>query len=91
MWINLTDASCWNFRLSLAVPAGTPNLSEEVRAIPNCEFHAPWFWSPGRMQKTMPHERWEELSDKGKHVCRFVKCDEGEVPPQLREANKGKL
>jgi hypothetical protein len=43
------------------------------------------------MQKTMPHERWEELSDKGKHVCRFVKCDEGEVPPQLREANKGKL
>lgn len=43
------------------------------------------------MQKTMPHERWMELSTQGKHVCRFVKCDVGEVPPQLREAKQGKL
>jgi hypothetical protein len=32
-----------------------------------------------------------ELSTQGKHVCRFVKCDVGEVPPQLREAKQGKL
>ena len=38
----------------------------------------------GRMQKTMPYERWQELSEHGKHVCRHVVCDEGEVPPQLR-------
>ena len=63
---------------------GTPNLSEEVRAIPNCEFHAPWYWNNGRMQKTMPYENWMELSEAGKHVCRFVKCEEGETPPQLR-------
>ena len=38
----------------------------------------------GRMQKTMSYERWEELSEHGKHVCRHVVCDQGEVPPQLR-------
>ena len=36
------------------------------------------------MQQTMPYERWEELSTHGKHVCRHVVCDQGEVPPQLR-------
>ena len=32
------------------------NLSEQVRAMPNVEFHAPWFWHAERMQRTMPHE-----------------------------------
>jgi hypothetical protein len=25
---------------------GTPNLSDEVRSIPNLEFYAPWFREP---------------------------------------------
>ena len=57
---------------------GTPNLSEEIRAIPNCEFHAPWYWHAERMQKTMPHENWLELSEHGRHVCRYIKCDEAD-------------
>ena len=59
-----------------------------MRAIPNCEFHAPWFWHAGRMQRTMPHENWLELSEKGRHVCRFVKCEEEELAPQLRQRSK---
>jgi len=31
------DLRCWH--------AGTPNLSEEVRAIPGCGFAAPWLSS----------------------------------------------
>ena len=59
-----------------------------MRAIPNVEFHAPWFWDEGRMKKTMPHDRWLELSELGKHACRYIKLDEGEAAPQTLAGSK---
>lgn len=55
---------------------GTPNVSDEVRAIPNVEFYAPWFIEP--QPRSVPRAIFETLSDHGKHVCRFIKAEPGE-------------
>jgi ectoine hydroxylase-related dioxygenase (phytanoyl-CoA dioxygenase family) len=52
---------------------GTPNLSNEVRAIPNAEFYAPWFREP--IRPSMPRDLYEGLSDHGKRVCRYIVAD----------------
>ncbi|MDH3753689.1 MAG: phytanoyl-CoA dioxygenase family protein [Acidimicrobiia bacterium] len=57
---------------------GTPNLSREVRALPNIEYFAPWFRSEGII-RSMPYERWKELSDHGRRVSRLVMCGPGEI------------
>lgn len=57
---------------------GTPNLSDHVRAMPNIEYYAPWFRSEG-IHRCMPYERWAELSDHGKRICRYVMCSPGET------------
>ena len=49
---------------------GTPNLSQEVRAIPNAEFYAPWFREP--LQESMPYDIYESLSEHGQKVCRYI-------------------
>lgn len=49
---------------------GTPNLSNEVRALPNAEFYAPWFREP--VQRSMPIELFETLSEHGKRICRPI-------------------
>lgn len=59
--------------------SGTPNLSDEVRAMPNIEWAAAWTAGRG-MQKVMPHHIWEQLSDRGKHNNRFVHADPGLWP-----------
>jgi hypothetical protein len=56
---------------------GTPNLSMEVRAMPNIEYFAPWFRSEG-VNRCMPHDVWLGLSDHGKRISRHVVCDAGE-------------
>jgi len=66
------------FRDNRAWHGGTPNLSREVRALPNIEYYAPWFRSEG-INRCMPYERWKELSPHGKRICRYVMCAEGEV------------
>ena len=71
------------FRDLRAWHGGTPNLSDKIRAIPNVEYHAPWFMDAGRQKRTMPRDVYEKLSDHGKHVSRFCVCGPGEVPPQL--------
>lgn len=45
------------FRDHRAWHSGTPNLSKEIRCLPNLEFLAPW-WDL-QFVKTMPHEIWE--------------------------------
>jgi ectoine hydroxylase-related dioxygenase (phytanoyl-CoA dioxygenase family) len=55
---------------------GTPNLSDEVRAIPNAEFWAPWYREP--INTCMPKTMYEELSDHGKQLCRFIVADSQE-------------
>lgn len=52
---------------------GTPNVSDEVRSIPNAEFYAPWFHEP--MPKSMPRSVYDSLSEHGKHICRFIVAD----------------
>ncbi|MYD79081.1 MAG: phytanoyl-CoA dioxygenase family protein [Gammaproteobacteria bacterium] len=66
------------FRDNRAWHGATPNLSREIRSLPNVEYGAPWIARGG--QKTMPLEIWETLSDHAKHLCRFVKADPGVWP-----------
>ena len=64
------DARCWH--------GGTPNLSREVRAMPNVEYFAPWFRSEAIM-RSMSYERWQTLSPHAQRICRYVVCDKGEA------------
>jgi ectoine hydroxylase-related dioxygenase (phytanoyl-CoA dioxygenase family) len=71
-------AGCAVFRDIRAWHGGTPNLSKDVRAMPNVEYCAPWFRSEGIM-RSMPFERWEKLSEHGQRISRFAVCDKGET------------
>lgn len=88
---NLTQEPEW-MKLSTVCPApagtavfrdirawhgGTPNLSRDVRAMPNVEYFAPWFRSEGIM-RSMPYEQWEKLSPHAQRISRYVACDKGE-------------
>jgi hypothetical protein len=64
------DVRCWH--------GGTPNLSREVRAMPNVEYFAPWFRSEA-VARAMSYERWRTLSPHGQRICRYVVCDRGET------------
>ena len=66
------------FRDIRAWHGGTPNLSRDVRAMPNVEYYAPWFRSEGIM-RAMPYEQWEKLSPHAQRISRFVVCDKGET------------
>ncbi len=66
------------FRDIRAWHGGTPNLSRDVRAMPNVEYYAPWFRSEGIM-RAMPYEQWERLSPHAQRICRYVVCDKGET------------
>lgn len=52
---------------------GTPNLTDEMRAIPNCIFLAPWFHE--RQLPSMPREMFDLLSEHGRRVCEPVVTD----------------
>ena len=67
------------FRDNRAWHGATPNLSREIRSLPNIEYGAPWIASP-RVSKTMPYKIWETLSDHGRHVCRFVHAEKDVWP-----------
>ena len=67
------------FRDIRAWHGGTPNLSTDVRAMPNVEYVAPWLDRFGFTQ-CMPHELWTELSPHARRACRYVKCDPGSWP-----------
>lgn len=49
---------------------GTPNLSDEVRAIPNLEYFAPWYRE--RMPTCLPRTEYERLSEHGKDIARYI-------------------
>ncbi|XOV90253.1 MAG: phytanoyl-CoA dioxygenase family protein [Pseudomonadota bacterium] len=53
---------------------GTPNLSDEVRAIPNAEFYAPWFREP--LRRSMPRSIFDQLSAHGQQVCRYILAED---------------
>ena len=69
------------FRDNRAWHGATPNLSREIRALPNVEYGAPWLPADGGGRKTMPHAVWETLTPHGKHISRRVKAEPGVWPP----------
>ncbi len=66
----IRDARCWH--------GGTPNVSREVRAMPNVEYFAPWFRSEA-VVRSMSFERWQTLSPHAQRISRYVVCDRGEA------------
>jgi len=67
------------FRDTRAWHGGTPNLSRDVRPMPNIEYVAPWFHTFKFMQ-SMPHELWADLSPHAQRLCRYIKCEPGVWP-----------
>ncbi|MEY2958824.1 MAG: hypothetical protein RLZZ01_1392 [Actinomycetota bacterium] len=65
----IRDARCWH--------GGTPNLSREVRAMPNVEYFAPWFRSEA-LQRSMSHETWTTLSPHAQRISRYIVANPGE-------------
>lgn len=69
--IQIRDVRAWH--------GGTPNLTDQVRAIPNVEFYAPWFREP-----TVPgisYEDHQQLPDHARHITRYVVQDSSEELP----------
>ncbi|HEY5646366.1 MAG TPA: phytanoyl-CoA dioxygenase family protein [Pseudomonadales bacterium] len=56
---------------------GTPNLSDQVRAIPNVEYWAPWYREPAPV--CMPRSVFDTLSEHGRQLCRYIVADSSEV------------
>lgn len=60
--VQIRDVRAWH--------GGTPNVSDDVRAIPNVEYYAPWFREP-----TIPgitEADWRTLSDHGQQLTRHL-------------------
>ena len=47
--------------------------------MPNVEYGAPWIANP-KGAKTMPYEIWEQMTEHGKHISRFVHEQPGVWP-----------
>ncbi len=67
------------FRDNRAWHGATPNLSRQVRALPNLEYVAPWFPTAG-LKRTMPDAVWQTLSPRAQRLTRFIKADPGVWP-----------
>ena len=67
------------FRDTRAWHGGTPNLSRDVRPMPNIEYVAPWF-NTFMFTQSMPHELWADLSPHAQRLCRYIKCEPGVWP-----------
>jgi len=67
------------FRDNRAWHGGTPNLSREIRAMPNVEYAAPWVdMTP--FGHTLPHAIWERLSPHARKIGMAVKAEPGVWP-----------
>ena len=78
-WMRLStlvgaQAGAAMFRDNRGWHGATPNLSKEIRSLPDVEYGAPW-WSSEQIAKTMPFEMWMTLTEHAKHICRFVKAE----------------
>ncbi|HLI67152.1 MAG TPA: phytanoyl-CoA dioxygenase family protein [Caulobacteraceae bacterium] len=57
----------------------TPNLSREIRAMPNIEYAASWV-DEAAFAASMPHAIWETLSPHGRRIAARVKAAPGVWP-----------
>jgi len=67
------------FRDSRAWHGATPNVSREIRAMPNVEYGAPWMderW----FAPSMPHDIWKSLSPHAQRASRRIKTAPGIWP-----------
>ncbi len=69
--IQIRDVRAWH--------GGTPNLSDDLRAIPNLEFYAPWFREP--MIPGISYADHRALSEHARHVTRHSVIDSSEQLP----------
>ena len=67
------------FRDTRAWHGGTPNLSREIRAMPNVEYMAPWYEDPN-FQPAMPYEIWASLSPHAQRVSLLSRFPRGVWP-----------
>ncbi len=67
------------FRDLRAWHGATPNLSLQVRAMPNVEYCASWD-ELSELRRVLPHELWQTLSPHGRRVCREVVAPAGTWP-----------
>lgn len=67
------------FRDTRAWHGATPNLSREIRAMPNVEYAAPWL-SEAVFKATMPHDIWTGLSPHARRISSRIKARPGEWP-----------
>jgi hypothetical protein len=58
---------------------GTPNLSREIRAMPNVEYMAPWYVDPN-LQPAMPYEIWAGLSPRAQRISMLTRLPPGVWP-----------
>jgi ectoine hydroxylase-related dioxygenase (phytanoyl-CoA dioxygenase family) len=63
--VQIRDVRAWH--------GGTPNLSDDVRAIPNVEYYAPWFREP--MVPGISRADHRGLSERARRLTRFVVAD----------------
>jgi hypothetical protein len=70
------------FRDIRAWHGGTPNLSRDVRAMPNIEYVAAWTTELANFTfaQSMPHDLWAALSPHAQRLCRYIKCEPGVWP-----------
>ena len=67
------------FRDTRAWHGATPNLSNEIRALPSVEYSANT--RPGtHFQRTLPHDIWLNLSPHAQKITRHIKAAEGVWP-----------
>ncbi len=67
--VQIRDVRAWH--------GGTPNLSDDVRSIPNIEFYAPWFREP--ISRSISYADHQRLSDHAKNLARFHVLDSSET------------
>lgn len=67
------------FRDNRAWHGATPNLSREIRAMPNVEYGAPWL-DPAPWAGTLPYDIWEGLSPNARRISLAIRCEPGVWP-----------
>ncbi len=67
------------FRDNRAWHGATPNLSREIRAMPNVEYGGPWV-DTATFAGTMPHDVWEALPPQAQRLARAIKTAPGVWP-----------
>ena len=67
------------FRDNRTWHGATPNLSREIRAMPDVEYFAPWVLETA-FKKTIPHEIFETLTPHAQKLCEWIKSEKGVWP-----------